>query len=256
MNREPIALYLFRFVLGFGLFAFMAMLYWSSLLIEEKVLDLQTELRDVKEGISTLREDLAHNTRGPAAHEVSSPKSESPSVSNSGFPNLLKEDPFYAKTLPGLLGANFKPHGTFHGATVGRPDNLHPFSNWAEVSSWIGMCTPSLARQEFGKYETLSPDLALKIEERPSSVPGVPEFWVHLREGVFWEPLRKEFFSEEVHLSDHFLKRHPVTAHDFKFYFDALMNPYNQTMGAVAQRNFLSDIQAIEVVDPLTFIVR
>ena len=34
------------------------------------------------------------------------------------------------------------------------------------------------------------------------------------------------------------------------------MNPHNQAMGAVAQRNYYGDIEEIEVVDPLTFVVR
>ncbi len=250
MNREPLALAIFRYLLLFGLVAFMAMLYWSSLLLEEQGKQMRSDLREIKREISSLQRT------GPV-NASSTPSKLSPrSHIDPSLPNLLKEDPFYLETLPKLLGPDFKPHGTFQGATVGRPDNLHPFSNWAEVSSWISLCTPSLARSQFGKYETLSPDLAVKIEERPSRVPGVPEFWVHLREGVFWQPLKREFFSEEIQLSDLFLEKHPVTAHDFKFYFDILMNPYNQTMGAVAQRNYYGDVDEIEVVDPLTFIVR
>lgn len=231
----------------------MAMLYWSSLLIEESNKGLRQDMIEIKSEIASLKSDLAKHPSSPTPAAMVKP----PERKDSGeFANLLQEDLFYAQTLPKMLGPDFKPHGTFHSATFGKPDNLHPFSNWAEVSNWISLCTPTLARQKFGFFETLSPDLAIKIEERPSKNEGVPEFWVHLREGVFWQPLQRDFFSEEIDLSDEFLKKHPVTAEDFKFYFDALMNPHNQTMGAVAQRNYYSDIEEIEVIDPLTFVVR
>lgn len=254
MTKEPIGLYIFRFVMGLGLFAFMAMLYWSSLLLEENVKVVRSDLQEIKGQLATLRGDLSHSDVSTAQDKKQSQKERG--HMDATLSNLLTPDPFLETTLPGLLGPGFKPHGTFHNATVGRPDNLHPFSNWAEVNNWIGLCTAGVAKQEFGKYETLSPDLALKIEEKPSSIPGVPEFWVHLREGLFWQPLKKDFFSEDVNLSDFFLKKHPVTAEDFKFWFDALMNPHNQTPGAVAQRNYYGDIEEIRVLDPLTFVVR
>lgn len=259
MNKEPIGLYIFRFVLGLGLFAFMAMLYWSSLLLEENVKDVRSDLQEIKGELSTLRNDLGHlNTSRDAtsAQESTKQVAHHREHMDASFSNLLTPDPFFEKTLPNMLGQDFKPHGTFHNATVGRPDNLHPFSNWAEVNNWLGLCIAGVAKQEFGKYETLSPDLALKMEERPSPIPGVPEFWVHLREGLSWQPLKREFFSEDVNLSEFFLKKHPVTADDFKFWFDALMNPHNQTAGAVAQRNFFGDIEEVKVIDPLTFVVR
>ena len=155
MNKEPIALYIFRYILGFGLFAFMAMLYWSSLLLEEDNKTVRASLVEIKEQLSGLRSDLAHLEKGGIA-SPGSHASEKVKEQISSYPNLLEEDPFYRETLPKLLGPQFKPHGTFHSATFGRPDNLHPFSNWAEVSNWIALCTPTLARQEFGKYETLS----------------------------------------------------------------------------------------------------
>src|SRR5581483_7203955 len=82
------------------------------------------------------------------------------------LPNLLKVDPFYAVTFPKMLGPSFRPWGTQHDATIGRPDNLHPFSNWREVSNWQGLCLASLATMQFGKYETMAPDMALKMEAR------------------------------------------------------------------------------------------
>lgn len=270
MNKEPIGLYIFRFVLGFGLFAFMCMLYWSSVLLEQDVKNLQSSVSEIKDALFRLRQDQMNN-RARNLHEVDQVKSDLQSESHNplkrlaqseraqmdpSLPNLLTEDMFYAKTLPKMLGPNFRPSGTRHMATVGKPKNLHPFSNWSDVASWINSCSVSLATTEFGKYETLSPDMAIKLEERKRKGSDIPEFWVHLRDQVFWQPLNPALFSEDIKLASHFQQRHQVTSKDFKFYLDAIMNPYVQEAGAVAMRNYLEDIEEIEIIDDLTFIVR
>ena len=73
---------------------------------------------------------------------------------------------------------------------------------------------------------------------------------------MFWEPLKQELFSENVNLAPHFFEQHQVTSEDFKLYFDAIMNPYNQQAGAISLRTYLGDIKEIEILDKLTFIVR
>ena len=282
MNKEPIGLYIFRFILGLGLFAFMLMLYWSSVLLEQDVQILRSDMDQLKNEMLDLRTDtvkirddvlkaileneknwenilLSLSTRKAETQVNASQKK--PGINNgsqldSEFPNLLKEDPFYEVTLPKMLGKDFKIRGTFHNATVGKPDNLHPFSNWSQVADWQGLCTVGVSKQEFGKYETMSPDMAIKLEQRTIKGTDIPEFWVHLRDNVFWQPLRQDFFSENIHLAPHFLRKHQVTAHDFKFYYDAMMNPFVEVAGAVALRTMLSDIKEIEVIDNLTFVVR
>jgi len=292
MNKEPIGLYIFRFILGLGLFAFMAMLYWSSLLLEEDMRAIRMDVAQIKVEM-TMMQSAMDKTRadimGELLHfveaEEDSPEEASPSTAknqansatiattpqnkpplalggltarphlDATLPNLLGQDPFYAVVLPKLLGKNFKPHGTFHQALVAKPDNLHPFTNWGEVSTWLDLCNVSVSRSQFGIYETFCPNMAIKVESRQSKA-GLQEYWVHLRDGVYWQPLRQDYFSEQVNLAPHFLKKHQVTASDFKFYFDAVMNPSVQEEGAVAMRNFIGDIQEFEVIDPLTFVVR
>ena len=170
-------------------------------------------------------------------------------------PNLLEEDPFYAGTLQKLLPPNFKPHGTLQSATIGKYEDLHPFSNWAEVVSWNDLCNVSVARGMFGKYETLSPDMAIKMELRKPEGKA-QEFSVHLRDNVYWQPLRTDFFTENLALAPQFLRKNKVTAHDFKFFFDAIMNPDVQQKGAAALRTYLEGIKELEVIDDLTFVVR
>lgn len=268
MNKEPIGLYIFRFMLGLGLFAFMCMLYWSSVLIENDMQDLKSELVQIRNDINNLETKMEMHAINAAPSNPSSPApSEATPKPNAislrarphmdaQYPNILQHDPFYQTVLPKLLGPNFKPKGILQTASIGKPNNLHPFSNWSQVSAWTDLCSASLSQLKFGIYETMAPELAIKMEARPMHDSDLPEFWVHLRENIFWEPLRQDYFSENIQLAPHFLKRHKVTSEDFKFYFDALMNPSMQEPGAVALRTYLSDIDSIEIIDDLTFVVR
>ena len=260
MNQEPIGLYIFRFILGLGLFAFMAMLYWSSVLIEQDMKFLQGGLNQIKNEILTIRSDVdnmrtdvlkALNEHSPST----STKPEASQESSLSSANLLTADAFYAKTLPALLGPNFKPHGIRQEATIGKPDNLHPFNNWSHIASWNSMCLVSLTNQAVGKYETFTPDMALSMELRYAA-DGRPEYWLALRHDIFWQPLDPRHFNENVELSSFFLRKHQVTAHDFKFYYDAIMNPHVEEGQAVALRLFFNDIEEIRVVDDFTLVVR
>lgn len=257
MNREPIGLYIFRFVSGFGLFAFMAMLYWSSILVEQDLkfiqgdlLQIKNELLNIRSEVNKTRADMLKNL--PEHAFTSSPSSSSPLVAAE---NLLTPDPFYTTTLPKLLGPNFKPHGIRKEASIGRPNNLHPFSNWSQVASWNSLCTVGLTNQEIGKYETFTPDMALSMELRNGSN-GQPEYWLTLRQDMFWHPLNPNHFAEGITLAPSFLQKHQVTAHDFKFYYDAIMNPHVEEEQAVALRNYYNDIEEIRVVDNFTLVVR
>jgi peptide/nickel transport system substrate-binding protein len=262
MNREPIGLYIFRLLLGIGLFALMCMLYWSSLLLEEKSLAILADVNRLKQEMLELRKDVSSIQRTGINYPSSqtswlAQKEERPRPHlDPSLPNLLHEDPFYTETLPQILGPQFKPHGTFSSAVLGRPDNLHPFSNWANSASWTRLCIVEPAQLEFGKYETYAPDMAIKMEERYAPGSKVPEYWIHLRDQVYWEPLRPDFFPPGFELAPHFQQKHQVTAHDFKFYFDAMMNPYNQEMGAVSARTYWADAKEVEVLDELTLVVR
>lgn len=250
MKREPLFLYLLRLAVGLGVVTLLAMLYWSSSLMENDLKLLQQDILQLRETV--LEAPRANHTAPLSSTESARPR---PHIDPS-LANLLQEDTFYTATLPNMLGKSFKPKGTFHSSVLGKPDNLHPFSNWYYASRWRSQCIVSVASLQFGKYETLAPDMAIKMEERKSKETGETEFWIHLRDQVYWEPLRRTLFPDSIQLAPHFLKKHQVTAHDFKFYFDAVMNLNVQEPGAVAQRTYLSEINSVEVIDDLTFIVR
>ena len=271
MNKEPIGLYLFRYVVGIGILFFMLMLNWSNNLIEHDLKKISRELQQIKTELDLIQSDARESDRDLLnALYTARPASQITTVNNSEhlekthtasledpqYPNLMSEDPFYTSTLNKILPKNFTIQGTRRSAVVSKPDNLHPFNNLVSVSSLYNRCRSSVAQLKFGQYETMSPDMATKIEARPSKVAGVPEYWVHLRHDMNWEPLQPNFFPDDFVLAPHFLKQHPVTAHDFKFFFDALSNPHVEESGAAALRTLYGELKEIEVVDDYTFIVR
>lgn len=260
MNKEPIGLYIFRFILGFGLFAFMAMLYWSSVSIEEGMQNLKQEIVEIKNDIDAISKDLAkirsdqiQSAYSPAAATSETKNSEE--TSDAEYENYLTVDPFYKTTLPAMLGPNFKPKGIRREAQYSKPEHLHPFANWIEVSDWHNLCSVSVATLEVGKYETLAQDMGLRMELREDEN-GKPEYWVFLRRDVFWQPLKQSFFESSVELAPHFLRKHPVTAHDFKFFYDAIFNMHVSEAGAVAYRTLFADIEEMKVIDDYTFTVK
>lgn len=261
MNKESFFLYIFRLILSIGLFVFMCLLYWSSSLLELNVRGMRNEINELRSSIDTLQSTLVNGAvsipnSGVSTSAHSTASNLTPEIA-SEYPNLLQEDPFYKVTLPKMLGPNFHPSGTFRDSTYGKSENLHPFSGFVEPMRFINLCNISVADNKFGIYETMSPAAAYRLEERKNEKTGLPEFWVFLRRDLFWEPLEQHFFNgSEVKLAPHFLKRHPVTAHDFKFYYDAFMNNYVTEAMAISARTTLGDIEAIDIIDDYTFVVR
>jgi peptide/nickel transport system substrate-binding protein len=175
MKRETFTLYLFKLFLIFGLFVWTGMLYWSSLLVEEGNRTLVKEMKTLKQDFVELKkqnEKVRNSIKNlPSQTQENQQVEEHQSTAtiqrpfmDPNLPNMLKEDPFYETTLPKMLGDNFTPHGTIHESTIGKPDDLHPFSNWGVVNGWIGMCNVSVSGLAFGKYETFAPNMAIKME--------------------------------------------------------------------------------------------
>lgn len=255
MRRESLIFSILRLLVLSLFLVFMVMTYWSSLLLEEDLKEIKQELAKIQESIEEI-ERMPSASFPPSAQETLPLETlfKGRAQIDPSLPNLLSEDLFYQETLPKLLGPSYRPKGVRKMAMLSKPEDLHPFSNMSSISTLIGYCVPQLSTLHIGKFQTMAPELAIKIEERVNGG-GKPEFWVHLRDQVFWQPLRQEDFSE-LTLDSHFLKPHQVTAEDFKFYLDVIMNPHFFESGAVALRNYFSDVEEIRVVDPLTFVIR
>ncbi len=294
MNRQPVLVYILRILMGAAVVVLLAMLYWSSVLQEQALGKIHRELAAVEAAVTELQgkmgsydgqfatvvqklDALQQQIAGlppppkvvpcapqPAPAAIAPPPAPQPAPKpavmappiQKGLPNLLVPDPYFAKTLPAQLGPTFIPHGTRRGAMAQRPDNFHPFSNWAHIRTLTTYCLDNVAHDQFGKYETLSNGMALKMEAKPTGEGEVVEYWVYLRPGLYWQPLQQEQLAVDMKLAPHFLQKHPVTAADFKFYVDALLNPFVAEAGAAALRTFYSEIEEVRVIDDLTFVVR
>ncbi|MCH9609723.1 MAG: hypothetical protein S4CHLAM45_01130 [Chlamydiales bacterium] len=244
---------IFKGIISFVAVCLLALVWWSSNLIEEDLKALHAEIGRLQKETVKLSEKFSHNLASSPHPENKIPRPHLSSL----FPNLLKEDPYYVKTLPTLLGRDFMPKGIRKEALIGRPENLHPFNGFRDVSKMQSMCIPSLAQLQFGKFETMAPDLALKIESRPrADLPHIPEYWVHLRDDLYWQPLNEAHFPSNFELAPCFFEKQRVTAHDFKFFFDAVMNPYISEAKAASLRSYFSEIEEFDVIDDYTFVVR
>lgn len=233
------------------------LMYWSMVLTEQKVRELNSRFNQLQKSNTVMQAEAAQTLsltpERPVLHNPVPLKTKQP---NPDLKNLLEPDPFYSKTLPSLLPKDFRPWGTIHHAMPSRPEQLGPFSQYADVSGWQNQCVVSAARFLFGFYEQLSPDMAYKIEEEVDPETQDATYTVYLRDGVFWAPLEQRFFGSRVLLAPHFQEAHQVTAEDFKLYFDAMKNPYVERDGAIVLRQYYADLDLFEVIDPLTFRVR
>jgi peptide/nickel transport system substrate-binding protein len=251
MRSQPWYYTLFKILLGFGFLFFLAMMYWSSLRLEEDIKQVKKEIIKLEDLIKKL--ELKKVT---IQEPLYSKKSKASSVGKEELTNLLSKDLFYSDILPNqLLPKDFTPQGTLYLDIIGKPNSLHPFINMMPFSSFIDRCNVSIATMQFGKYETLSPEFAYKMEER-SLEDGSIEYWLYLRDDIYWQPLNIDHFPKGMKLDAWFLEKHQVTADDVKFYFDAIMNPFVSEPGAVSLRSYFSDIEYIEVVNDTTLRVK
>lgn len=222
----------------------LGLLYWSSLLVENSLNEIKTRLDTLERKVAAPAPVNPQNYSTKTAPKIARLEKNKN--------NLLGEDPYYEKILPAKLPADFKPQGVREGASIGKPDSLHPFTNWFQVSQWYGLCVPAVSRNAFGFFEKMVPDMAVEM-----TVTGdIPEYYITLRDNVYWQPLSESWFESGIKLAPTFFEKHKVTAYDFKFYWEALMNKYVSEAGAVAMRNYFDDIKEIEVIDDLHFIVR
>jgi peptide/nickel transport system substrate-binding protein len=238
-----------RVILSLVIVFLLFMLYWSQVLQEERLRNIDNSLRKLKSEIGTLKNKV--HARGEA-RELSSGKNIRPYIDQT-LPDLLGDDDYFDHVLPHLIKNKRLPCGTLRLATYGKEKDLHPFSNDAQRREWIDYCVPSLGRYAFGRTDKFVHDLALKIELRQGDKEDEACFWVHLREGLMWQPLDPAHFPEGICLSSHFMKPYPLSAYDFEFYVQAFKNPHVDLPGAVATRSVLQNLDRIEVVDDLTF---
>ncbi|MEG0554178.1 MAG: ABC transporter substrate-binding protein [Victivallaceae bacterium] len=248
-------------VLSLVLVLVLILLYWSSDLVERDVKSLKIGVDGLRDDVKELLNVVSKNHIKENYSDLKIANLRKPESTvicgDPVYPNILSEDPYLENTLPNLLSNDLQPSGTLRLACVGRPDNLNPFNGFHRVVAFYDQCVPGLAALHVGKFEEFAPELALKIEEHSTNDgSGEKEFRIFLRKDIYWQPLNPDFFPKSFVLDDVFQKPHPLTAHDFKFFYDVVMNPYISEMQAVSLRSDFEDIVDFSVIDDHAFIVR
>ena len=90
--------------------ALVGMLYWSSLLQENNIKKVRQEIKELHAEMASLGQKISrelHNFQAASDHLQGAR-----TAAASEYPNLLKEDPYYAKTVPKLLGEQFDQMGS------------------------------------------------------------------------------------------------------------------------------------------------
>ena len=153
-----------------------------------------------------------------------------------------------AASLPAVVpGANsefFDPAAvsgdrmiTAIGADVG---NLNPLTNnEATVSAFWSLANSSLAGRNYANPDQFEPLLA----ESWSLSADRLTWRIRLRDHIFWHDFTDPVTKKEW-------KNVPVTAHDFKFYVDAIQNP---DVDAAPIRGYLSGIREVRVFNDREF---
>jgi len=132
------------------------------------------------------------------------------------------------------------------------PDTLNPLLGGDSVSSaFQRQVYEGLADREFADPDTWVPVLATDWEFDDQT----REFTIHLRQGVFWHPLRLP--------GGEWLPKTEFTARDVKFTFDCILNPHAET---ASTRSYYEDPDAeddsqrykivVTVVDKYTVKIR
>jgi peptide/nickel transport system substrate-binding protein len=185
--------------------------------------NLVMEVAAMKSEISRLREDLAGGGFRPAASVGTAPEKALPKFANMELrdPNAVEGD-----TLVGVMQAE--------------SGNLNAIiNNEASVIAFWGMCYDSLAERNVLNPDIFEPKMAEKWEISDDKL----TYTIYLRKGMLWH----DFTDPTTH------KRYEnveVTADDFKYFFDVIMNP---KIPCESTRNYFEDFQDLRVIGPYTF---
>ena len=185
--------------------------------------NLVTEVEAMNSELSRLREDLAGGGFKPGAAAGTGAEKSLPKFANMELrdPNAVEGDALVTSMMA-------------------ESGNLNPIiNNEASVGAFWGMCTDTLAERCYLNPDVFEPKLAEKWEISDDKL----TYTIHLRKGVLWH----DFTDPTTHKK---YENQEVTADDFKFYVDIIMNP---KIPCDFMRNYFEDLQDLRVIDRYTF---
>jgi ABC-type transport system substrate-binding protein len=102
----------------------------------------------------------------------------------------------------------------------------------------------SVARRDFENPNNFVPELAHKVTVNDDYT----EYTIHIRKGVMWQTPALPDIADKKY--DWLREPHELTAHDFKFYIDMVLNSQVESGAA---RNYYADIKEVKVLDDYTY---
>ena len=102
----------------------------------------------------------------------------------------------------------------------------------------------SVARRDFENPNNFVPELAHKVTVNDDYT----EYTIHIRKGVMWQTPALPDIADAKY--DWLREPHELTAHDFKFYIDMVLNSQVESGAA---RNYYADIASVDIIDDYTY---
>ncbi len=246
----------FLTVLKIAAFAVLAFLVGVSSCQKANLEDKIEALTSEQARLSTSVDELARVVRsGALPTQGTGPVNTTPAVDYDAHPdpakpvgtpgryrNFVSEDPdpeipaeAKGKT-EGQIGAWFGPD----------PKGFNFYTeNDGQLSEAIeGYCADSPAGRHWRNPSLWSPAVCWRVEVSPD----YREYTLFFRKDVVWHPPAVDL-AKYPHLAG----RHLVTAKDYKFTIDMVLNPQTD---CAAQRNYYSDIESVAAVDDWTAVVK
>ncbi len=112
----------------------------------------------------------------------------------------------------------------------------------ATVAEFHGLCNSSLAERNYANPEKFEPLLAESWEISPDH----KTYRIKLRKGILWHD-----FTDPVTGKEH--RNVEVTAHDFKFQVDVILNP---DVNCAPLRGYYQDLEEVKIINDYEFEVR
>jgi len=161
------------------------------------------------------------------------------------YPNFLTPDPEPVK-IPSLSTPGIDPNGRLTTWFQNAVSGLNPLtrSDGLLRVRIMERCLESVVGRHLKNPDKYCPGLAVRVEHDPEYT----EYTVWLRPGVRWQ-------TPEVDLGryKHLAGTHEVTAHDFKFTLDLILN---KDTDAGSTRSYYSECSGIEVIDDHCYVMR
>lgn len=204
-----------------------------------RALDLmRIRIEKLSDGLSALEAKVGNLSALPRQEFVSpTTASESAplSVARAVAPQKMANSEFFDKNA--VRGDRFVC------AVSSDSENMnYLINNDAFVAGVWDFVNDSLATRNYKDIEKFEPQLA----ESWSLSDDKTTWTIKLKQGVFWHDFKDPVSKKEW-------KNVPVTANDFKFYFDVIMNPDTD---CAPMRSYFADIESVTVISDYEFQVK